>query len=99
MSASHEAIAAVWRMESPRLIGGLMRFTKDLDRAEDLAQQALVTALEKWPTAGVPDNPGAWLMTTAKNRALDELRRHQMLDRKHDALAAEQPNSQAPIEV
>lgn len=67
---TREAIEAVWRIEAPRLIGGLVRFVRDVDRAEDLAQDALVAALERWPAAGIPDRPGAWLMTTAKNRAV-----------------------------
>jgi RNA polymerase sigma factor (sigma-70 family) len=84
--ATREAIDAVWRIESARLIGGLVRVVRDVGLAEDLAQEALVTALERWPEAGIPDNPGAWLMATAKNRAIDQLRRAQMAERKHDAL-------------
>jgi RNA polymerase sigma factor (sigma-70 family) len=84
--ATREAVEAVWRIESARLIGGLVRMVRDVGLAEDLAQAALVTALEQWPTTGVPDNPGAWLMATAKNRAIDQLRRRQMQDRKHEAL-------------
>jgi len=80
---AHRAIEAVWRIESPRLIAHLARLMGDVGLAEDLAQDALVAALEKWPEAGVPDNPGAWLMATAKHRALDALRREKMLDRKH----------------
>jgi RNA polymerase sigma-70 factor, ECF subfamily len=76
-------IDAVWRMESARLIAGLTRMVRDVGLAEDLAQDALVAALERWPSTGVPDNPGAWLMATAKHRAIDTLRRGQMLDRKH----------------
>jgi predicted RNA polymerase sigma factor len=83
------AIDAVWRIESPRLIAGLARMTRDVGLAEDLAQDALVTALEQWPQSGVPDNPGAWLMATAKNRAIDRLRRNQLLDRKHEELGRE----------
>ncbi len=82
-------IDAVWRIESPRLIAGLTRLVRDVARAEELAQDALVTALERWPESGVPDNPGAWLMATAKNRALDLLRRRRMLDRKHEQLGHE----------
>jgi RNA polymerase sigma factor (sigma-70 family) len=85
-SATHRAIDAVWRIESPRLIAGIARLVGDIGLAEDLAQDALVTALEKWPGAGVPDNPGAWLMAAAKRRALDHLRRNKMLDRKHETL-------------
>jgi RNA polymerase sigma-70 factor, ECF subfamily len=80
------AIEAVFRIESPRLIAGLARIVRDVGLAEELAQEALVTALEKWPESGVPDNPGAWLMATAKNRAIDELRRGKRLDRKHEEL-------------
>ncbi len=80
---THRTIDAVWRMESARLIAGLARIVRDVGVAEDLAQDALVAALEKWPEAGVPDKPGAWLMATAKHRAIDLLRRGQMLERKH----------------
>jgi len=85
----HRAIEAVWRIESARLIAGLARITGDVGTAEDLAQDALLAALETWPRAGVPDNPGAWLMATAKHRAIDGLRRKKMLDRKHLELGAE----------
>src|SRR5689334_15914772 len=74
-------------MESARLIAGLARMVKDVGLAEELAQDALVTALEKWPEAGIPDNPGAWLMATAKNRAIDALRRHKRVDAKHEEIA------------
>jgi len=84
-----KAIEAVWRIESARLIGGLVRLVRDVGLAEDLAQEALLTALERWPEIGIPDNPGAWLMTTAKNRTFDLLRRDQMLARKHGALEEE----------
>src|SRR5213082_2926411 len=83
---THEAIDAVWRIESARLIAGLTRITGDVGLAEDLAQDALVAALERWPESGIPDNPGAWLMATAKHRAIDQLRRGKMLDRKHEQL-------------
>jgi RNA polymerase sigma-70 factor, ECF subfamily len=83
---THRTIDAVWRIESARLIAGLTRLVGDLGQAEDLAQDALVIALEKWPESGVPDNPGAWLMATAKHRALDHFRRSKMLDRKHEDL-------------
>src|SRR5229473_1966530 len=86
---THRAIDAVWRIESARLIAGLARIVRDVGLAEELAQDALVTALEKWPEAGVPDNPGAWLMATAKNRAIDELRRARRLERKHEELGHE----------
>src|SRR5439155_1184821 len=84
-------IDAVWRIESARLIAGLTRLTGDVGLAEDLAQDALVAALERWPESGVPDNPGAWLMTTAKRRAIDEFRRGKLLDRKHQELGPEVP--------
>jgi predicted RNA polymerase sigma factor len=85
-TTTQRAIEAVFRIESPRLIAGLARIVRDVGLAEELAQEALVTALEKWPDTGVPDNPGAWLMATAKNRAIDELRRGKLLDRKHEEL-------------
>jgi RNA polymerase sigma-70 factor (ECF subfamily) len=88
-SDAHRAIHAVWRIESARLIAGLVRMVRDVSLAEELAQDALVAALERWPGSGVPDNPGAWLMATAKNRAIDELRRRRRLDRKHEELAEE----------
>ena len=86
---AHRAIDAVWRIESARLIAGLARIVRDVGVAEELAQDALVIALEKWPESGVPDNPGAWLMATAKNRAIDRLRRSKRLERKHDELGRE----------
>jgi RNA polymerase sigma factor (sigma-70 family) len=86
---THRAIDAVWRIESPRLIAGLARMVRDVGLAEDLAQDALVIALEQWPQSGVPDNPGAWLMAAAKNRAIDRLRRNQLLERKHEELGRE----------
>jgi RNA polymerase sigma factor (sigma-70 family) len=87
--ATHRAIEAVWRIESPRLIAGLARMVRDVGLAEDLAQDALVAALERWPQSGVPENPGAWLMATAKHRAIDELRRRATLERKQAQLARE----------
>jgi RNA polymerase sigma factor (sigma-70 family) len=87
--STRRAIEAVWRLESARLIGGLVRMVRDVGAAEDLAQEALVLALEKWPDTGIPDNPGAWLMTAAKNRAIDELRRDRMKASKHEAIAAD----------
>ena len=83
---THRTIDAVWRIESARLIAGLARIVRDVGLAEELAQDALVVALEKWPEAGVPDNPGAWLMATAKNRALDRLRRGKVAERKHQEI-------------
>src|SRR6202044_1921494 len=90
-SPIHRTVEAVWRMESAKIIAKLARMLRNVGLAEELAQDALVTALEQWPKTGVPDNPGAWLMTAAKNRALDELRRHKLLERHHDALAHEAP--------
>src|SRR3989442_1174586 len=84
-----DAIDAVWRIESARLIAGLARVVGDIGVAEDLAQDALVAALEQWPESGVPDNPGAWLMATAKHRAIDHLRRGKMQDRKRERLGRE----------
>jgi RNA polymerase sigma-70 factor (ECF subfamily) len=94
-SDSHRAIDAVWRIESARLIAGLARIVRDVGLAEELAQDALVIALEKWPESGVPDNPGAWLMATAKNRALDRLRRGKVVERKHEELGRELEARQA----
>src|SRR5450432_3848712 len=85
----HRAIDAVWRIESPRLIAGLARIVRDVGLAEDLAQDALVAALERWPETGVPDNPGAWLMATAKHRAIDRLRHATLADGKHQELGRE----------
>src|ERR1700726_2821883 len=83
---TQRVIDAVWRIESPRLIAGLARIVRDVGIAEELAQDALVTALERWPASGVPDNPGAWLMATAKHRAIDHFRRNKLLERKHEEL-------------
>jgi RNA polymerase sigma factor (sigma-70 family) len=88
-SETHRAIETVWRIESARLIAGLTRFARDVDLAEELAQDALVAALEQWPGSGVPRNPGAWLMTVAKRRAIDQLRRRTVLERKQEALGRE----------
>src|SRR5215213_11178465 len=82
-------VEAVWRIESARLIAGIARLVRDVALAEDLAQEALVAALEQWPESGVPDNPGAWLMATAKHRAIDRLRRARTLERKTEELARE----------
>src|ERR1700686_5413855 len=89
ISDTHRAIDAVWRIESPRLIAGLTRIVRDVGVAEELAQDALVAALEQWPESGVPENPGAWLMATAKHRAIDVIRRNAMLERKHADLGRE----------
>ena len=88
-SDTHRAINAVWRIESARLIAGLTRMVRDVGVAEDLAQEALLAALERWPESGIPDNPGAWLMATAKHRAIDLLRRSKLLERKHEELGRE----------
>jgi RNA polymerase sigma factor (sigma-70 family) len=93
-----DAIDAVWRIESARLIAGLARVVGDVGLAEDLAQDALVAALEQWPASGVPDNPGAWLMATAKHRAIDQLRRRKMQDRKHEHIGRELEESQVSPE-
>jgi RNA polymerase sigma factor (sigma-70 family) len=85
----NRVVEAVWRMESAKVIAGLARIVHDVSLAEDLAQDALLAALERWPTTGVPDNPGAWLTATAKHRSIDQLRRHAMLERKHAQLGHE----------
>jgi RNA polymerase sigma factor (sigma-70 family) len=85
----HRAVDAVWRIESPKLIASLTRIVRDIGLAEEVAQDALVIALERWPQTGVPDNPGAWLMATAKHRAIDHFRRNKLLDRKHEELGRE----------
>jgi RNA polymerase sigma-70 factor (ECF subfamily) len=92
---TQRAIDAVWRIESARLIAGLARIVRDVGLAEELAQDALVVALERWPESGVPDNPGAWLMATAKHRAIDRLRRRKRLERKHEELGRELEVQQA----
>src|SRR6202790_3479076 len=85
----YRAIDAVWRIESPRIIAGLTRMVRDVGVAEDLAQDALVAALEQWPQSGVPDNPGAWLTAAAKHRAIDHFRRNARLERKREELGRE----------
>ena len=85
----HRTIDAVWRIESARIIAGLARMVRDVGLAEELAQDALVAALEQWPESGVPDNPGAWLMAAAKHRAIDNFRRNKLLERKHEELGHE----------
>ena len=89
MSETHAAIEAVWKIEATRLIAGIARVTRDIGIAEELAQDALVAALERWPDEGIPENPAAWLMTAAKRRAIDALRRGRMLDLKHGEIARE----------
>jgi RNA polymerase sigma factor (sigma-70 family) len=90
----HHSIETVWRIESARLIAGLARIVRDVGLAEELAQDALVVALERWPESGIPDNPGAWLMATAKHRALDHFRRAKLLDRKHEEIGRELKSQQ-----
>src|ERR1051325_2826023 len=89
-----ETIDAVWRIESARLIAGLARIVGDIGVAEDLAQDALVAALEQWPDSGIPDNPGAWLMGTAKHRAIDYLRRGTMQAAKHEQIGRRRDEQQ-----
>src|SRR5207237_6352434 len=84
---TYRAIEATFRIERARLIAGLARLARNIDRAEELAQDALVIALAEWPRTGVPANPGAWLMTTAKRRAIDAIRRDRMRERKHEEIA------------
>jgi RNA polymerase sigma factor (sigma-70 family) len=93
----HRTIEAVWKMESARLIAGLTRIVRDVGVAEELAQDALVTALERWPESGIPDNPAAWLMGTAKHRAIDFLRRGTLIDRKHGDLGREMAEREMEI--
>src|ERR1700729_4209843 len=88
-AAAHRMIDAVWRIESARIIAGLARIVRDVGLAEELAQDALVAALEQWPASGVPDRPGAWLMSVAKNRAINVFRRQKWLERKHEQLGHE----------
>ena len=96
--ATHRAIDAVWRIEAAKVIAGVARMVRDVGLAEELAQDALVAALEHWPDDGVPDNPGAWLMRTAKNRALDRLRQEALHARKHEELGADMEALQAHVE-
>src|SRR6058998_850657 len=94
---AHSAIDAVWRIESPRLIAGLTRIVRDVGLAEEVAQDALVAALEQWPQSGVPENPGAWLMATAKHRAIDLIRRDVMRERKHEEIGRHLTQQQEAI--
>jgi RNA polymerase sigma-70 factor (ECF subfamily) len=96
-SDTARAIRAVFRIESPRIIAGLTRMVRDVGLAEELAQDALVTALEHWPESGVPENPGAWLMATAKRRAIDELRRARRVERKHEEIGHDLEARQAKV--
>src|SRR5436190_6044141 len=82
----HHTIETIFRIESPRLIAKLARMLRDVGAAEELAQDALLAALEQWPSTGIPQNPGAWLMASSRNRAIDKLRRRKMLERKHEQL-------------
>jgi RNA polymerase sigma factor (sigma-70 family) len=95
----HRAIEAVWRIEAARLIAALARLTRDVGRAEELAQDALVAALEQWSRSGIPDNPGAWLMATGKHRAIDQLRRQDMAERKHQQLGYQMEVEQDPLDA
>jgi RNA polymerase sigma factor (sigma-70 family) len=103
VSDTHRAIDTVWRMESAKVIAGLARIVRDVGIAEELAQDALVAALEQWPQSGVPEKPGAWLMAAAKNRAIDYFRRNKLLDRKHDEIGhdlnTQQRNAIAEFEL
>jgi len=95
----HRTLDAVWRIESAKIIAKLARMLRDVGRAEELAQDTFVTALEQWPHSGTPNNPGAWLMATAKNRALDELRHRKLEERKSATIALDAPLvGQAPAE-
>jgi RNA polymerase sigma-70 factor (ECF subfamily) len=99
---AHRTIDAIWRIESPRLIAGLTRLVRDIDLAEELAHDAVVAALTQWPQSGIPQNPGAWLMTTAKRRAIDRFRRNDLAERKYEELADElQPRGavEPPIDL
>jgi RNA polymerase sigma factor (sigma-70 family) len=93
---THATIEAIWRIEQAKIIAGLARMVRDVGRAEELAQDALLAALQRWPAQGIPDNPAAWLMTTAKNRALDDLRRAKLITRKHEELGREMDETDAP---
>ncbi len=94
MSEAHRAIDAIWRIEQAKLIAALTRFTRDIGQAEELAQEALLTALEQWPKAGIPDRPGAWLMTAARNRAIDRMRKAKLASTKHAEIGRERDADQ-----
>src|SRR5262245_57987735 len=94
MSEIHHAIDAIWRIEQAKLIAGLARFTRDLSQAEELAQDALLAALEQWPKTGIPERPGAWLMTAAKNRAIDKARKAKLAQGKHAEIGRERDAEQ-----
>jgi RNA polymerase sigma-70 factor, ECF subfamily len=93
---THQAIEAIWRIEQAKIIAGVARITRDVGVAEELAQDALVTALKRWPEQGIPDNPAAWLMAAAKNRALDEYRRARLIERKHQEIGREMDDHDTP---
>jgi len=95
-SDTHQAIEAIWRIEQAKIIAGVARITRDVGVAEELAQDALVAALKRWPEAGIPDNPAAWLMATAKNRALDERRRAKLIERKHEEIGRDIDGTNTP---
>src|SRR5260370_41405709 len=97
LTDAHGAIEAIWRIESARLIAGLARVVGDIGTAEDLAQDALVAALEQWPADGVPERPGAWLMGTAKHRAIDLIRRRKILERKHEEIGRDFERAQEAL--
>src|ERR687889_103458 len=97
-SDTHRAIDAVWRIESAKLIAGLTRIVRDVGLAEDLAQDALVAALEQWPTSGVPDNPGAWLMAVARRRGVDTIRRAVTLQSKFELIGRELSDHETPMD-
>lgn len=103
MSETHQAIDAIWRIEQAKLIAGLTRFTRDIGQAEELAQDALLTALEQWPKSGIPEKPAAWLMTAAKNRAIDRIRKAKLAETKHAEIGrardAEQEEAIAELEA
>src|SRR5690349_19894786 len=94
MSDAHQAIDAVWRIEQAKLIAGPVRFTRDLSEAEELAQEALLAALERWPRTGIPERPGAWLMTAAKNRAIDKARKARLASGKNTEIGRERDAEQ-----
>src|SRR5438309_9591718 len=99
VTEAHHAIEAIWRIESARLIAGLARVVGDIGMAEELAQDALVAALEQWPTEGVPERPGAWLMGTAKHRAIDLIRRRRALERKHEEIGRDLERAQEGLDL
>ena len=104
VSVTYRTIDAVWRIESPRLIASLVRMVRDVGIAEDVAQDALIVAMEQWPQSGIPENPGAWLMTCARHRAIDLLRRNKLLERKVEELGrvtnvTQEPDFHATVDV